>query len=119
MSGDHNQNQTDSGWRKRQIALDIKAKNARELGLDYEPNKTVIEMAREAGFEGGADLTWEGVICTEELEAFAALVRADEREACAKLLEDTADGAKKVDPKGFVWQAIQKSAELIRARGQA
>lgn len=28
---------TDSGWRKRQIALDIKAENARELGLDYEP----------------------------------------------------------------------------------
>jgi hypothetical protein len=42
-----------------------------------------------------------------------------EREACAKLLEDTADGAKNVDPKGFVWQAIKKSAELIRARGQA
>jgi len=28
---------TDSGWRKRQIALDIKAENARELGLDYDP----------------------------------------------------------------------------------
>ena len=27
---------TDSGWRKRQIALDVKAENARELGLDYE-----------------------------------------------------------------------------------
>ena len=27
---------TDSGWRKRQIALDAKADNARELGLDYE-----------------------------------------------------------------------------------
>jgi len=27
---------TDSGWRKRQIALDIKAENARELGLDYD-----------------------------------------------------------------------------------
>jgi len=27
---------TDSGWRKRQIALDVKAKNARELGLDYD-----------------------------------------------------------------------------------
>jgi hypothetical protein len=39
MSGDHNMNQTDSGWRKRQIALDKKAENARELGLDYEPEK--------------------------------------------------------------------------------
>jgi len=28
----------DSGWRKRQIALDVKAENARELGLDYEPS---------------------------------------------------------------------------------
>ena len=53
MSGDHNQNQTDSGWRKRQIALDIKAENARELGLDYEPSKTVIEMATEAGLFAG------------------------------------------------------------------
>jgi len=25
-----------SGWRKRQIALDKKAENAREMGLDYE-----------------------------------------------------------------------------------
>ena len=28
-----------SGWRKRQIALDQKADNARELGLDYEPKQ--------------------------------------------------------------------------------
>lgn len=40
MSGDHNMNQTDSGWRKRQIALNKKAENARELGLDYEPVKS-------------------------------------------------------------------------------
>ena len=26
-----------SGWRKKQIALDQKAENARELGLDYAP----------------------------------------------------------------------------------
>ena len=47
MSGDHNMNQTTAGWRKRQIALDKKAENARELGLDYEPS--IIEMARRAG----------------------------------------------------------------------
>jgi hypothetical protein len=77
-----------TGWRKRQIALDIKAENARELGLDYEPSKT-IEMAREAGFDfSGTHLTWEDVICTEELKTFAALVRADEREACAKVCEE-------------------------------
>ena len=51
MSGDHNMNQTDSGWRKRQIALDIKAKNARELGLDYEPSMTKDEDDDTQGFE--------------------------------------------------------------------
>jgi hypothetical protein len=68
-----------SGWRKRQIALDKKAENARELGLDYEPDKTIIEMAREAGFnvEKGFLLRITGI--AEDLERFAALVRADER----------------------------------------
>jgi len=71
MSGDHNINQTDPGWRKRQIALDKKAENARELGLDY--NKTIMEMAREAGLAGKP-------MFKDGLEAFAALVRADERD---------------------------------------
>ena len=67
--------------------------------------KTIIEMAREAGFEGDSELTWEGVICTEELEAFAELVRADERELCAKVCEDAPE------PDGA------DLAERIRARG--
>lgn len=47
-----------------------------------------IEMAREAGFDfSGTHLTWEDVICTEEIERFAELVRADEREACAKVCD--------------------------------
>jgi hypothetical protein len=44
-------NQTDSGWRKRQIALGKKAENARELGLDYEPSMTkdeALKLALEA-----------------------------------------------------------------------
>jgi hypothetical protein len=76
MSGDHNMNQTDPGWRKRQIALDVKAENARELGLDYEPNKTIMEMAREAGIR---DCTCNGTL--KCLEAFAKLIRADERKS--------------------------------------
>ena len=72
MSGDHNQ--TDPGWRKRQIALDKKAENARELGLDYEPDKTVIEMAREAGLI--VDANQSGF---DSVVHFAELVRADER----------------------------------------
>ena len=54
--------------------------------------KTTEDMAREAGFEHDT----KGFIwtedrdgdCTEELKAFEALVRADEREACAKVAED-------------------------------
>lgn len=47
-------------------------------------NEDTIRMAREAGM--GGMLT--DVVCTHaELERFAELVRADEREACAKRLD--------------------------------
>jgi hypothetical protein len=65
--------------------------------------RDTIEMAREAGL-----LTWlkppEDVI--ERFKAFEALVRADEREACAKV----ADGWPDYDVQGL--------AEAIRARGE-
>jgi len=51
----------------------------------------IIRMAQEAGFDySGAELTWESVICTEELETFAALVASAEREACVKIVENEA-----------------------------
>ena len=88
MSGDHNMNQTSPGWRKRQIALDKMSENARELGLDYEPDKTLIEMAREAGmvyrqFEDEFANANTDAVDLKTLEAFAELVRADEREVLA------------------------------------
>ena len=67
MSGDHN-----TGWRKRKIALDKKAENAHELGLDYEPSKTVMDMAREAGF---VTLSINEDTWGPYLERFAALVQ--------------------------------------------
>ena len=45
--------------------------------------KTIIEMARQAGIR---DCTCDGTRGC--LEAFAALVRADEREACAKVCDE-------------------------------
>ena len=98
-----------TGWRKRQIALDIKADNPRELGLDYEPHKTVVEMAQTTLFRMNT-VDNESVFWTatdEELEAFAALIRADEREACAKLC-DWLHGEKRLSPAGC--------AAAIRAR---
>jgi hypothetical protein len=43
--------------------------------------KTIIEMAQEAGII-------HPEMVDKTLEAFAALVRADEREACARVCED-------------------------------
>jgi hypothetical protein len=74
-------NQTDSGWRKRQIALDKKSENARELGLDYEPDKTIIELARQAGWQYA-----HGESGFEPLWAFAKLVREYERDQVTQLL---------------------------------
>jgi hypothetical protein len=70
----------------------------------------IIEMAREAGCGHEAvDLHW---VCPENLEAFAKLVAAKEREACAKECEHTALRL------GSEWMA-QHCAEAIRARGEA
>jgi hypothetical protein len=75
-----------SGWRKR----------------------TIMEMAREAGFElDCTSLEWH-----KRIEAFAKLVREDEREACAKVCESE-------------WSTTQEHihglmlADKIQARGQA
>jgi hypothetical protein len=66
--------------------------------------KTIIEMAREAGLEEMWELTPRFV---ERLKAFAALVRADEREACLNWCAAyaTDDGT------------AQKIDAAIRARG--
>ena len=48
--------------------------------------KTVIEMAREAGLPE-AWISDTGVLKWSDLERFAELVRADERESCAKVCE--------------------------------
>jgi len=86
-----------SGWRKR----------------------TIMEMAKESGF---IDADWNYTIIVPYLEAFAALVREDERdkwmertailirgerEACAKVCEDSVE------------YAGDELARQIRARGQA
>ena len=77
-----------SGWRKR----------------------TIMEMAREAGAVFPADGSYHQFERHEDLERFAALVRADEREACAKLADEWAVG----------WPHPAKTIALdIRARGQA
>ena len=70
--------------------------------------KTIIEMAREAGL-------WPAVtdIFPKELKAFAELVRAEEREACAKLCDVEEETANQE-----TWyQCAKELAKQIRARG--
>ena len=80
--------------------------------------KTVIEMAREAGLRSAVLLHMygkESALCDSEieelrqLERFAELVRADEREACASIVEN----ANTPDCGGWTAQGI---ADAIRAR---
>ena len=69
----------------------------------------IIRMAREAGFEVyGTDVWITDGWWLEELERFAALVAAHEREECAKVCED-------MDHNGVMIAA--DCAAAIRERG--
>lgn len=65
----------------------------------------IIEMARQAGLHVATDVNWMPIIGLEYAEKLIALVRAEEREACAKI----ADGWPDYDVQGL--------AEAIRTRG--
>jgi hypothetical protein len=80
------------------------------MGKEGAHMKTTIDMAREAGGFGyvhdAGDEPHKWQFTLTELQAFEALVRADEREACAKVCDDLHPGL-----------ATKRAAELIRARG--
>ena len=78
--------------------------------------KTIIEMAREARLPE-AWISETGVLKWSELERFAELVRADEREACAKVCEtlwDTPNNGMATEEECYG----NECAEVIRARGE-
>jgi DNA-binding protein YbaB len=74
-------------------------------------------MARETGFDVNFDIravSVEGVFINKELERFAALVAAAEREACAKVCEETtAAWTQYLYNEGCI-----DCAKAIRARGE-
>ena len=67
--------------------------------------KTITEMTREAGLPE-AWISETGVLKWSDLEHFAALVRADEREACAKLF-----------PQPYIEYCGEEIQAIIQARG--
>lgn len=101
-------NQSDSGWRKRQIALEKMAENARELGLDYEP--TIIEMAREAGaieMRDNDSMGWGCEFELYQLEHFAALVRVESFKEIAEKVKE------------MPWENDTKDSFLVWLKEQA
>ena len=70
----------------------------------------VTRMARDAGFQKGWTNLW-----AENLERFAALVAAAEREACAKVCDNMTTG----DRVSFDWErGASDCAHAIRARNE-
>jgi flagellar motility protein MotE (MotC chaperone) len=98
-------------------------------------NNDIIAMAREAGMKLAWIATLPGsnkmkvLLDVDQVERFAALARADEREACAKVCDEASDKALSLqsgrqDDLGSIILrhhavAHQSDAAAIRARGQA
>jgi hypothetical protein len=85
--------------------------------------RDTIEIAREAGILGEFDTAQDIIECgievwlsgergVQTLERFAELIRADEREACAKVCDDLA-----VDAYNNHDILYEECAAAIRARG--
>jgi hypothetical protein len=79
----------------------------------------IIRVAKEAGFNqilatnAGADVWIDDGFYVENLERFAALVAAAEREACAKVCFDMAQRHDDIRS-----AALEMASEYIRARGE-
>lgn len=77
--------------------------------------KTLIEMAREAGFHVGDQFV--AGASEAELKRFADLVRADERELCAKVCDDLLVPVHISLDNESLWEAATLDcADAIRAR---
>ena len=66
-------------------------------------------------------VVWANKTQLENLEQFAALVRADEREACAEVCKKHADVYAKLEGNPTAksaWAACIDNRDAIRARGQ-
>ncbi len=81
----------------------------------------IIKMAKEAGIEFYPSPTNDVRFCLfKNLERFAALVAAHEREACANLLLNVSLDSMDADHRLQSWTAtvLLNFAQAIRARGE-
>jgi hypothetical protein len=99
---------------RKQVALDKKAENARELGLDYEPDLQAELDATNRQVEILSDALAES---RREVDALVALARADEREACAWVCDSLEEQCEKLLVPDEKWPTPSDCANIIRARG--
>ena len=78
--------------------------------------KTIIDMAREAGLGDAEGWINEEYDYKKEILAFAELVAAAEREACAAQLDFNAQAASNGGDE-YIAALLWQEAEEIRARG--
>jgi hypothetical protein len=93
----------------------------------------IIRMAREAGWTGiytqwrepDGSPDWTPVkesltvpVTMEQIERFAALVAAAEREECARVLDEMADDMEREMEPSTAIAYVRSKAAAIRARGQ-
>jgi hypothetical protein len=96
-----------TGWRKKQI---------KECEMTQDE---IIEMARQASFTKPFHEFFPQ-LDVYVLEAFAKLVAAKEREACAKVCEVEMEPYCGFDKESYAGgRALTTAAAAIRARGQA
>ena len=76
-------------------------------------NEDIIRMAHEAGLHIATDHDWMPIIALAYAQKFAEVVRAEEREACAKLCIEMASWHG-----DLVTAAYDSAADAIRKRGQ-
>ena len=74
----------------------------------------IIEMARQADVWTEKDFMFADVL-NPKIEAFAKLVAAKEREACAKVCGDLMFGANPYER----WEGMKWCMDRIKARGEA
>ena len=110
-------------WGRYGLALQPVAPNALSSGKGQSPRRNrcgkggsmkrddIIRLYKEAN--GWNPEEFDRTV--QELERFAALVRADEREACAALVDENAMGCENPIYRSL----LQANAEAIRTRGEA
>ena len=77
----------------------------------------IIRMAHEAGLHIATDHDWMPIIALAYAQKFAEVVRAEEREACIKLLEDFSQT--QMVPVVDTWRmGLVAGVLALRGRGQ-